>query len=101
MIAQVIKSAKKAGIPVGLCGEMAGDPLCVPLFLGLGLDELSMHAGAIPFVKKAIRAMSFKEARRDFKKIMKLTTATEVRAFISERVKKLVPELEESGFLLS
>jgi phosphoenolpyruvate-protein kinase (PTS system EI component) len=60
-----------------------------------------MNARAIPFVKKAIRAMSLKDARRDFKKIMKLTTAREVRAFISERMKKLVPDLEETGFLLS
>jgi phosphotransferase system enzyme I (PtsI) len=50
MIRQVVKAAKAAGIEVALCGEMAGDPFCAFILLGLGIDELSMNAMSIPMV---------------------------------------------------
>src|SRR4030042_2828423 len=51
----VVDIAHKEGIEVGICGEMAADPLYTLIFLGLGLDELSMHPLAIPRVKKVLR----------------------------------------------
>ena len=99
MIQHVVKSAKDAGIGVSLCGEMAGDPLCVSLLLGLGITELSMNARSIPLVKKIIRSISVEEAHADFDTVIKLHTADEVRAHILEKIKVLVPELEEKGFL--
>lgn len=101
MIQEVVRAAKKAGIGVSICGEMAGDPLCVPILLGLGLEELSMNPRAIPFIKKLIRSISIEEARRDFKKVVRLRTAKEVRAFISERMQDLVPDPKEKGYLYS
>ncbi len=50
----VIKAAHQKGKWVGLCGELAGDPVAVPLLLGMHLDEFSMNARAIPFVKQEI-----------------------------------------------
>ena len=99
MIHQVVEAGKNAGIPVSLCGEMAGDPLCVPILLGLGIGELSMNARAIPLVKKLIRSISLKEAQEDFETVTGLSTASEVRAYILERMKKLLPELDEKGYL--
>lgn len=99
MIRHVVNAAKDAGIGVSLCGEMAGDPLCVSVLLGLGIEELSMNARAIPLVKKIIRSISVEEARADFEKVMRLHTADEVRAHISDQMKRLVPELEEKGYL--
>ena len=99
MIKQVVDAGKNAGIPVSLCGEMAGDPLCVPILLGLGIGELSMNARAIPLVKKLIRSISLKEAQEDFETVTGLSTASEVRAYILERMKKLLPELDEKGYL--
>jgi phosphoenolpyruvate-protein phosphotransferase (PTS system enzyme I) len=98
MIRKVVNAARDAGIGVSLCGQMAGDPLCVPILLGLGIDELSMNARAIPLIKMIIRALSMEEARADFENVMRLNTATEVRTYISERVKTLVPELEEKSY---
>ncbi len=46
-----------------MCGEMAGDPVNIPILLGLGIDELSMNALAIPRVKKFIRSISMDECR--------------------------------------
>ncbi|NQU13852.1 MAG: phosphoenolpyruvate--protein phosphotransferase [Desulfobacteraceae bacterium] len=99
MIKQVVDAGKNAGIPVSLCGEMAGDPLCVPILLGLGIGELSMNARVIPLIKKLIRSISLKEAQEDFETLTGLSTAREVRAYILERMKKLLPELDEKGYL--
>ena len=99
MIKQVVDAGKNAGIPVSLCGEMAGDPLCVPILLGLGIGELSMNARVIPLIKKLVRSISLKEAQEDFETVTGLSTAREVRAYILERMKKLLPELDEKGYL--
>ncbi|MBL7213716.1 MAG: phosphoenolpyruvate--protein phosphotransferase [Desulfobacteraceae bacterium] len=99
MIKQVVDAGKNAGIPVSLCGEMAGDPLCVPILLGLGIGEFSMNARVIPLIKKLVRSISLKEAQEDFETVTGLSTAREVRAYILERMKKLLPELDEKGYL--
>ena len=52
------ESAAAAGIPVSICGEMAGDERLTPLLLGLGIAELSMAAGSIPQVKKRVRNLN-------------------------------------------
>lgn len=98
MIQKVVNAARDAGIGVSLCGQMAGDPLCVPILLGLGIDELSMNARSIPLIKMITRSLSMEEARADFENVMRLDTATEVRTYISERMKTLVPELEEKSY---
>ena len=99
MIRQVVHAAKSAGIGVSVCGEMAGDPLCVCLLLSLGIDELSMNARTIPLIKKVIRSISIEESRADFENVLKLGTAKEVLAYVSYRMKSLLPELAEKGYL--
>jgi len=99
MIRQVVNAAKSAGIEVSVCGEMAGDPLCVCLLLSLGIDELSMNARTIPLIKKVIRSISIEESRADFENVIKLGTAKEVLAHVSYRMKSLLPELAEEGYL--
>jgi len=101
MIRQVVTAARDAGIRVSLCGEMAGDPLCISILLGIGLDGLSMNARAIPLVKKMVRAIPMEQARAELEDIMLLKTAREVRAYILERTRQMFPELEEKGYLLN
>ncbi len=57
MIQRVVESAHNNRIDVALCGEMAGEPLYVPILLGMGLDEISMNPYAIPRAKKVIRGL--------------------------------------------
>lgn len=57
LVRQTCLAGKKAGIPVGMCGELAGDANMTEILVGLGLDELSMSAGAIPEVKARIRSV--------------------------------------------
>ncbi len=100
MIQQVVKAAKDTGIKVALCGEMAGDPFCATILLGLGIDELSMNAASIPLVKKIIRSISMKEALSDLKDISQFDTAKEVREFIIEKIEPLIPDEVEKDFYL-
>ena len=68
----------RAGIPVSMCGEMAGDSRFTLVLLALGFDELSMTAGQIPAVKELIRRCSRADACRLLDEAMKLTTAEEI-----------------------
>ncbi len=60
---QVVEAAQRAGIPVSLCGELAGDPRATPLLVGLGIGELSMSAPAIPLVKARVRQLNLEKAQ--------------------------------------
>jgi phosphotransferase system enzyme I (PtsI) len=95
MIQQAVKAANNAGIPVALCGEMAADPLCVFVLLGLDIEGLSMNAGGIPGIKKIIRSISISDSKAALKHIFKLETAEEVREYISTKVAALLPDFEE------
>jgi phosphotransferase system enzyme I (PtsI) len=88
----VIDSAHAAGIKVGMCGEMASDPLLVALLVGFGLDELSMNADSIPTVKNVIRHLSATEARAVAQEALRLSTVKEVSEFLNEKLRGLVSE---------
>jgi phosphotransferase system enzyme I (PtsI) len=59
----VADMAHKQGIAVNLCGEMASDPYCLPILLGMGIDEVSMSPQAIPGIKHIIRSIDPDECR--------------------------------------
>ncbi len=96
MIMQIVKAAKNAGIEVSLCGEMASDPFCIPLLLGIGIDELSLTAAGIPLLKKLIRSLSKEEAEKDLANILKLKTSEEVRKYILKSTKDHLPDINEN-----
>jgi phosphotransferase system enzyme I (PtsI) len=97
MIRFVIGAARDKGITVGLCGEMAGDPLCTYILLGLGLDEWSINAGNIPFIKRTIRHLSFDDARANLDEILRLETARKIRDFVSQKMQAVFPEAANHG----
>ncbi|MCH4123911.1 MAG: phosphoenolpyruvate--protein phosphotransferase [Levilactobacillus sp.] len=61
LVDRIITAGHAAGIPVAMCGEMAGDPIAVPLLLGMGLDEFSMGAGSILRTRQLISQLNAKE----------------------------------------
>jgi phosphotransferase system enzyme I (PtsI) len=63
LVHRTVEAGHRAGIPVCLCGEMAGDPRVTPLLVGLGLDALSASPAYLTFVKRVLRAMTFEEAQ--------------------------------------
>jgi phosphotransferase system enzyme I (PtsI) len=92
LIQQTVEAGHRAGIPVAMCGEMAGETLYVPILLGLGLDELSMHPLAIPKVKRVIRMASRKKAKRFLQKALTLKTAEAINQFVKEEMYQLFSE---------
>jgi phosphotransferase system enzyme I (PtsI) len=91
LIKKVVDAAHDAKIRVAMCGEMAGDPLCSLILLGLELDELSMNHLAIPRVKKIIRESTLQESKLLLKKAMSFNTAAEVRACVQEYMLERFP----------
>jgi phosphocarrier protein FPr len=83
MVRQTVQAAHAAGIWVGMCGELAGNPKATPVLVGLGLDELSMSAPAIPAVKEAIRQLSLAEAEEIAEKVLGLDSADAVSRYLS------------------
>jgi phosphotransferase system enzyme I (PtsI) len=63
LLKRIIDAAHEKGIPAAMCGELAGDTSATALLLGLGLDEFSMTAAAIPLVKRIIRGASLESCR--------------------------------------
>jgi phosphotransferase system enzyme I (PtsI) len=86
LIGGVAKAAHDAGIPVTVCGEMAGEPMLAPVLVGLGLRELSMSAVSVPEVKATIRQISVRDAEQLVGRIKDLPTAAEVRAAVTDFV---------------
>ena len=80
MLKLIVDEAHKAGIPVAVCGEMAGDPVYTPLLLGLGIDELSMTPPLLPSVKFLVRAMSMADARELAAKALTMDSAKDIYA---------------------
>ena len=84
MIKQLADVARNKGIKLSMCGEMASDPINLPVLLGLGIEELSMNPQSIPAVKSMIRALKIEEARDFMKDVFKQNTVSEVEALIKE-----------------
>ncbi len=82
LINTVIESAHSQGIAVGMCGEMAGDPLASVILLGLGLDEYSMSSFGIPEIKKIIRSTSITEAEELVGIILDMRSFEEIDEYI-------------------
>ena len=84
MLRIIVQNAHKAGISVSMCGEMAGDPLCCALLIGLGLDGFSMSSAVIPEIKRIIRSVTVAEAEILAGQALELETVAQVRQYVEE-----------------
>ncbi|WP_042142758.1 phosphoenolpyruvate--protein phosphotransferase [Paucisalibacillus sp. EB02] len=87
LVNNVIEAAHSEGKWAGMCGEMAGDPIAIPILLGLGLDEFSMSATSILPARTQLKGISKKEMASYKDKLLTMATAEEVEAFIKEKTK--------------
>jgi phosphotransferase system enzyme I (PtsP) len=95
-IQDTVQAARGAGKWVGMCGEMAADPLCTLVLLGLGLDDLSMQPFFIPVVKRIVRSVSFNEVRSLARDVLALATVEEVKGHLFDGMRSLgIIELAE------
>ncbi|MED5074496.1 phosphoenolpyruvate--protein phosphotransferase [Anoxybacillus geothermalis] len=82
LISHVIDAAHREGKWVGMCGEMAGDPIAIPILLALGLDEFSMSATSILPARAQLKQLAKEEAARIKETVLSLGTAEEVVSFV-------------------
>ncbi|AXI09946.1 phosphoenolpyruvate--protein phosphotransferase [Oceanobacillus zhaokaii] len=88
LVNNVIEAAHSEGKWAGMCGEMAGDPIAIPLLLGLGLDEFSMSATSILPARTQIRDLSKHDLASYKDTILSMGTAEEVVAFVKEKTEQ-------------
>ncbi|MCH8019148.1 phosphoenolpyruvate--protein phosphotransferase [candidate division KSB1 bacterium] len=88
MIKQIIMAGHQEGVWVGMCGEMASDPLSTLILVGMDLDEFSVSPIAVPEIKKIIRSTEYREAARIAKKVLQFDKPSEVERFMTKVVRK-------------
>lgn len=84
LIKRVIDAGHEAKIWVGMCGEMASDPLLAPLLVGLGLDEFSTGPAFVPLIKKTIREIHFAKSKDMAEEVLACSTSREVEAILEK-----------------
>ena len=87
-IRQIIKAAKEAGIPVGMCGEAAADPLMIPLLMSFGLDEYSVNPVLVLTARSIISKWSKAEADALADKVMAMDNVEDIVAALKAAAKE-------------
>ena len=88
LIRASVRAAARANIPLSICGEMASNPLAVPLLVGLGIQELSGTPAAVPAVKEIIRQLDFGSTEEDVRRALEMGTPSEVHRIGADRLRE-------------
>jgi phosphotransferase system enzyme I (PtsI) len=86
LVREVIKAAHKEGKWVGMCGELAGEPLALPILLGLELDEFSMSPPMIPLAKQILRNLDAEEMKVLAARALEMEDPQQIKAFVKESI---------------
>ena len=90
LLKTIIDAGHAKKIWVGICGEMAGDPIFTPVLVGLGMDEISTSPVMVPEIKKIIRSISYKEAQKIAEYVLTLRAGNEVVNFLKLKYQQLL-----------
>ncbi|MCK4410508.1 MAG: phosphoenolpyruvate--protein phosphotransferase, partial [Candidatus Eisenbacteria sp.] len=99
LLDRTARAARKHKTWVGLCGEMAGDPLATLLLVGLGIDELSAAPAVVPEIKSIIRSTSYGYSRRVLAKALKMKTGSDVRRYLEQIFRVKFPKISETEMI--
>lgn len=86
LIGHVVRAFAAEGKPVGVCGELGGDPLAAAVLIGLGMRQLSMSLSSVAAVKQMIRSLDAEKAARVAKEVCALSTAEAVKAYLKMQI---------------
>jgi phosphotransferase system enzyme I (PtsI) len=92
LIDMAVSIANKNDVPVSMCGQMCGNPLYTMLLIGMGLRSFSVTSSAIPELKQVCRSVTVEQCERVAKRVRKLDSAREVKAYLKEELSKVVPD---------
>ena len=93
MIKMTIDAGRAANIPVGMCGEMAGDPLAIPVLLAMGFEYLSASHTVIPEIKKIIRELSLEDCEKFYQQIKSINVTSNVIDIVKDFFRTNFPEM--------
>ncbi len=93
LIKSVIDNGHRAGIWVGMCGEMGGDIIMTIILLGLGLDEFSTSPIATPEIKRIIRSVTISQSEEVAQGALALSTGKEIEAYAKKKLKEIAPDI--------
>lgn len=93
VLRSVIEACNKAGTPVTVCGEMAGQPRAFVLLLGMGLRSFSTSPAFVPSVKQLASLLTVQTARHILRHAMRLKTTTNVKRYMADQLAKIAPDL--------
>ncbi|HDZ11639.1 MAG TPA: phosphoenolpyruvate--protein phosphotransferase, partial [Bacteroidetes bacterium] len=88
LIKRTIEDGHRQNVWVGMCGEMASNPLAVPILLGLGLDELSVTLPFLSEIKRTIRSLRFDEVQKLAKKALSFNSAETIQKYVERFLDK-------------
>ena len=83
VVGDIVQSAHRQNKPVGVCGEMAGDPASALLLIGLGVDSLSMTPANLPRVKWTLRSFTMQQARGLADKALKIDNEADTHRLLN------------------
>jgi len=89
VLRHVARWARRRGVPVSVCGEMAADPVLLPLLAGLGLREFSMTPAAIPVAKQVVRGLRISDTSHLAARALRAATAAEVEKVLADSLSTL------------
>ncbi len=92
MLKLVVGQASQYGVPVSVCGEIAGDPRFTPLLIGLGINELSVSLRNLPLIKKVIRHTSVVRCHELVEEVQSLSTPGEIQDLLNQEFQSTFPE---------
>jgi phosphotransferase system enzyme I (PtsI) len=91
-IKHTVDAAHQTGIEVSLCGEVAADPYCVPILLGMQVDSLSMNPQAIPGIKRIIRQTTMDQCKDLLSQVLKSDNVNVVNRLVKDSIFRQFPE---------
>jgi len=91
-IKHVVDAAHQAGIECNLCGEMASDPFCVPILMGMQIDAISMNPQNIPGIKHIIRQTTMDDCKKLLKQVLESPTVARTNQLVRETIFQKFPD---------
>jgi len=91
-IKHIVDAAHQAGIEVSLCGEMASDPFCVPILMGMQIDAISLNPQAIPGIKRIIRQATMDDCKKLLKEVLESTTVARTNRLVRDTIFQKFPD---------
>jgi phosphotransferase system enzyme I (PtsP) len=88
-LSSTIEAGKRQGKRIGMCGEMAGDPVSAIVLLGMGLEEFSMGSLYIPVIKRAVRSISYRTAKATAEIVLKMDSMGEIKRYLFNQMRDL------------